>query len=143
MKSMIDAKSAIERFEQAKTEFEEAFEPYVKMWLDIQVSLGKLTPSEAEQTFRYESMDSDGAWFESDSWEETWQYGGYERHSGRDIKIPFEFFEDSQKFTTEAEAKKAALDKIRAQQEKARRLQAVKEAEAALAYAKSNLKGSK
>lgn len=143
MNSITDPRERVAKFEQAKTEFEEFVTPYIDAWLEIEVSLGNLSKEDAAQTFSYDCTDPKGIWFASEDWEETWQYGGYEKHYGREVLVPFEFFEDMQTFQDEAKAKKAAIERINAAKEKSRRQQAVKEAEARLEYAKAELRKTK
>lgn len=137
MNSITDPRTVVADFEQAKTKFEDFFTPYVKAWIEIEVSLGNLSKIEAQQEFVYEQTEAHGIRFTSESWEETWQYGGYEHHSGNEILIPFEFFEDAQTFKDEAEVKKAAIKRIEETREKARRAEALKNAENQLARAKA------
>lgn len=140
MNSITDPREIIAKFEQAKMNLEEFFNPHVDAWLEIQVTLGKLTKDEAGQTFSYDCTDPEGIWFASEDWEETWQYGGYERHCGREIAIPFEFFDDMQTFQDAAKAKKAAIDRINAEKEKLRRQKDLQDAEAQLERAQAALR---
>lgn len=89
----------------AKRIFEEKTEPFVEEWAQLRVKHLDLLPSEASRDFHFVDLTTDdkGLIFESEDWEETWQYGGYEKHYGRTITIPFDFFDNPQPYRDEAE----------------------------------------
>ena len=84
--------------------FEEKTASAVREWVELRVLHLDLWPSDASRPFRFvELTDSDkGLIFESEDWEETWQYGGHETHSGRSIIIPFDFFDDPEPYREKA-----------------------------------------
>lgn len=102
------ARNLVQSFEAAKQELDTFFEPFVKEWLQVQYAENKLTKEEIENDFHFDSA-SDNAnevYFASEDWEETWQYGGYEKHYGREIAIPFDFLDDPKKYNEKAQALK-------------------------------------
>lgn len=102
------ARNLVQSFEAAKQNLETFFAPFVQEWLQVKYAEGKLTKEEIENDFHFDSA-SDHAqevYFASEDWEETWQYGGYEKHYGREIAIPFEFFDDPAKYNEKAQALK-------------------------------------
>lgn len=123
------AKNLALAYENIQKEMEGFFEPHIKAWLQVQVDENSLTKEEAEADFHYSGESWNGLAFESEDWEETWQYGGYEKHYGREISIPFEFFDNPEEYVAKAKAKKEAAvlqrraEKLAHEQAKVARLQ--------------------
>lgn len=131
MKNSIKARMLVQSFDAAKQELEEFYAPFVQDWLQIQYAENKLTKEEIENDFHFDSASENAheVYFASEDWEETWQYGGYEKHYGREIAIPFEFFDNPVKYNEKAQALKKLREleqeaaRLAAQQENVKRLQ--------------------
>lgn len=132
MTSITEAKKLLSQFDTLKEEMETALKPIVDSWLELQVTLGNLTAREAAEEFSYVEQDSTHMVYNSLPWQETWNYGGYEDHSGDEIRIPFAFIEDQEPFFKDAG--KEALKKLeeKKKQDKKAKQQAVRRLEAQL-----------
>lgn len=84
--------------------FAEKTAPFVKEWAQLRVLHLDLMPSEADRDFTFVDMIEEDRVliFDSEDWEESWQYGGHEKHWGRMLDIPFDFFDDPQPYRDEA-----------------------------------------
>lgn len=125
----------------AKRIFDEATAPFVKDWLELAVKKQHLTPQEAARHFQFDDFgylkaSGDCLIFESEDWEETWQYGGYEKHYGRSITIPLEFFDDPEPFRVEADREVEARLAFKNRRETRDKQQRIKDLEAQLAKAR-------
>lgn len=110
MSASEQAKNLSTAYENLKQEMEEFFEPHVKAWVKVQVNENKLTQEEADRDFTYSEDVNNGICFASEDWEETWQYGGYEKHYGREIVIPFDFFDNPDLYVKKAELERKAAE---------------------------------
>lgn len=79
-------------------EFAQLIGPQLQDWLDLQVKQGSLDKQDADRDFVLEDTTEKGLIFRSEDWEETWQYGGHESHSGRTVVVPFDFLDDPAPF---------------------------------------------
>lgn len=90
------AVSLATRFFKLNDEVTEFFAPHLEEWLALEVIKERLTYKDANRDFYLSGITSDQTCleFESTDWEESWQYGGYEKHYGKTLTIPLDFFSD-------------------------------------------------
>lgn len=131
----------VQRSLDAYRMFEEATQPFVREWVELAVKKQHLTPEEAGRDFHLDDLTTDdtGLIFESEDWEETWQYGGYEKHYGRSITIPFDFFDNPQPYRDAAEKELQDRIAFKNRFEARDKQQRVKDLERQLAKARKEL----
>lgn len=143
MNSINEARTLTARFDEARNELETFFAPHLKAWLELETEAGNLTKLEASQDFKYSHTTDEGVIFESEAWEETWQYGGHEYHYGSETLIPFGFIDNPEKFIKEVALRKEQAELRKQEQEHARKLAEVKRAQLRLEQAQADLEASK
>lgn len=116
-------------FDALREKMETFFQPHIEAWIQTQVALNRMDKKDAEQEFVYSETTETSVIFESEDWEETWRYGGYEKHYGRSISIPLAFIDNPEQFLKDAKetqasaARQQEIQRLASQQQEIQRLQ--------------------